>query len=51
MLSSSIKYVLNHPHQANENGFNARKKCIEKYSFHTTEKNLIKIFKSFEKKD
>jgi len=49
-LASAIRYVINHPHQAKENGFKAREKCIEKYSLKIAEKNLIKFFKVFEKK-
>jgi len=48
-LAEKIQYVLSHPEEAKKMGQNARKKCIEKYSWDAMEKILIKIFKKYEK--
>ena len=47
-LTETIQYVLDNPDEAEEMGQEARKKCIEKYSWNVMEKNLIKISKKYE---
>ena len=47
-LANAIQYVLKSPHQTKEMAWNARQKCIEKYSWDTMEKVLVDIFKKYE---
>jgi len=47
-LAKTIQYVLDHPDKAAEMGQKARQKCIEKYSWDTMEKILIKTFRNYE---
>lgn len=47
-LAQAIRYVLDHPKEANEMGWKAREKCIEKYSWDAMEKILVKIFRKYE---
>ncbi|RKY72369.1 MAG: glycosyl transferase [Candidatus Latescibacterota bacterium] len=47
-LAESIQYALNNPEAAEEIGWNARQKCIDKYSWDAMEKILINIFRKYE---
>ena len=47
-LVKTIEYVLDNPEETEKMGQEARKKCIEKYSWNVMEKNLIKISKKYE---
>jgi glycosyltransferase involved in cell wall biosynthesis len=48
-LAKSIQYVLNNPDESNIIGWNARKKCINEYSWFVMWKELIKLFEKYEK--
>lgn len=47
-LAETIQYVLNNPEEAKEKGWQARQRCIEKYSWDALEKVLVKVFEKFE---
>lgn len=47
-LAKAIQYVLGNPKNAEEVGWKARQKCIEKYSWDAMEKILLNIFKKYE---
>lgn len=47
-LAGAIRYVLDHPEEANEKGWDARKRCEEKYSYNAMEKTLLEVFKRYE---
>ncbi len=47
-LAKTIQYVLDNPKEAEEVGWKARQKCIEKYSWNAMEKILLKVFKKYE---
>ncbi len=47
LLAETIQYVLDHPTEAEEMGYKARQKCIEKYSYDVAEKVLVKIFDKY----
>lgn len=47
-LTETIQYVLNNSEEAEEIGWKARQKCIEKYSWDVMEKVLVKIFRKYE---
>jgi glycosyltransferase involved in cell wall biosynthesis len=47
-LAETIDYVLDHPAEAEEMGWKARQKCIEKYSWDAMEKILMDVFEKYE---
>ncbi len=47
-LAETIQYVLNNGDEAEEMGWRARQKCIEKYSWDSMERTLLKVFKKYE---
>ena len=47
-LSHAIRHVLDHPEEAKRNGWKARKRCEDKYSYDAMEKTLLKIFRKYE---
>lgn len=47
-LAEAIQYVFDHPAEAEEMGWKAREKCIEKYSWDAMEKILLDIFRKYE---
>jgi len=47
-LADAIKYVFDHPLEAETMGQKAREKCIDRYSWEAMEKVLINIFKKYE---
>jgi len=47
-LAEAIQYVLDHPAEAEEMGWRAREKCVEKYSWDAMEKILLDIFRKYE---
>ncbi|HDD44770.1 MAG TPA: glycosyltransferase family 1 protein [Candidatus Desulfofervidus auxilii] len=47
-LAETIQYVLNNPEKAEEMGWKARQKCIEKYSWDAMEKVLLEVFEKYE---
>ena len=47
-LAETIQYVLNNPEEAEEMGWKARQKCIEKYSWDAMEKVLLGVFGKYE---
>ena len=47
-LAKIIQYVLDNHEEAEEVGWKARQKCIEKYSWNAMEKILLKIFNKYE---
>jgi len=47
-LAEAIRYVLDHPKEADEMGWKARERCIKRYSWDAMEKILIKIFRKYE---
>ena len=47
-LASTIRYVLNNSEEAEKKGFQARIKCMEKFSWDAQEKALTDIFKKYE---
>lgn len=47
-LAKTIQYVLDNPKEAEEIGWKARQKCIEKYSWDAMEKVLVKVFGKYE---
>ncbi len=47
-LAETVRYVLDHPTEAEEMGYRARQKCIEKYSWDAMEKVLVEIFRKYE---
>ncbi|MCK4734615.1 MAG: glycosyltransferase family 4 protein [Methanophagales archaeon] len=47
-LANTIQYVLDNPEEAEEMGWKARQKCIDKYSWDAMEKILINIFRKYE---
>jgi len=46
-LAETIQYVFDHPKEAEEMGWKAREKCIEKYSWDAMEKVLVNIFEKY----
>lgn len=46
-LAKTIEYAFNHPAEAEEMGWNARDKCIEKYSWDSMEKILVDMFSKY----
>jgi glycosyltransferase involved in cell wall biosynthesis len=47
-LAQSIQYVFDHPAQAEEMGWKARQRCIEKYSWDAMEKVLAGVFGKYQ---
>ena len=47
-LAETIQYVLNNPEEAEEMGWKARQKCIDKYSWDAMENVLVQIFRKYE---
>ena len=47
-LSETIKHILDNPYKSQEMGIQARKKCIENYSWDIAEKILLKLFGKYE---
>ena len=47
-LAETIQYVLNNLEEAEEMGWKARQKCIEKYSWDAMEKVLLEVFEKYE---
>jgi glycosyltransferase involved in cell wall biosynthesis len=47
-LAETIQYVLDNPEAAEETGWKARQKCIDKYSWDAMEKVLVKVFGKYE---
>ena len=47
-LAQQIRYVFDNPEEARKTGLKARQKCIEKYSWHSLEKTLMKIFEKYD---
>ena len=48
-LAVRIRYVLNHPDEAEEMGNRARRKCMERYSWNAIEEICLKLFRNYEK--
>jgi glycosyltransferase involved in cell wall biosynthesis len=47
-LARAIRYVFDHPDEAEEMGWNAREKCIEEYSWDAMKSILLGIFRRYE---
>jgi len=47
-LAKVIRYVFDHPDEAEEMGWKARGKCIEQYSWNAMEEVLLGIFRKYE---
>ena len=47
-LAEAIQYVFDHPDKAEELGWRAREKCIQRYSWDAMEKILLGIFRKYE---
>lgn len=47
-LAETIQYVLDHSTEAEEMGWKARQKCIQKYSWDAMEKVLVEVFRKYE---
>ena len=47
-LVQTIKYVFDHPGEAEEMGRKARAKCIQEYSWKAIEKTLLGVFRKYE---
>jgi glycosyltransferase involved in cell wall biosynthesis len=47
-LVETIQYVLDNPEEAEEIGWKARRKCIDKHSWDAMEKVLVEVFRKYE---
>ena len=47
-LACAIRYVLDHPDEAERKGWRARKRCEEKYSYDAAEKTLVELFARYQ---
>jgi glycosyltransferase involved in cell wall biosynthesis len=43
-----VQYILSNTEEAEETGWKARQKCIDKYSWDAMEKVLVEVFEKYE---
>ena len=46
-LAETIQHIFDHPTQAEEMGWKARQKCVEKYSWDAMDNVLVEVFRKY----